>query len=132
MIAGGADVIFGVAAGGNGGVFKAAKDKGVLALGVDANQCPASPGAVLDNLEKHVDKALEKAVEGIVKGDQPQIVAYGLKEGGVGLTAFDAGLDKSQCVIASHPDVIAKVRAMAAKIESGETKLSDPMMNPKK
>ena len=127
MIAGGADIVYGVAAGGNGGVFKAAKDKGVLAIGVDANQCPSSPGAVLDNMEKHVDKALEKAVEGIVKGDQPPIVAYGLKEGGVGLTAFDPGLAKSQCEIAKHPEVIAKLKAIREKIELGEIKLSDPM-----
>ncbi|HEY1721255.1 MAG TPA: BMP family ABC transporter substrate-binding protein [Magnetospirillaceae bacterium] len=132
MIAGGADVIFGVAAGGNGGVFKAAKDRGVLAIGVDANQCPSQPGAVLDNMVKHVDKALKNAVEGMVKGGQPQIVAYGLKEGGVGLTAFDPGLAKSQCEIAKHPDVIAKVKVIADKIESGEIKLSDPMLNPKK
>ena len=127
QLAAGDDVLYAVTAGGNGGVFKAAKDKGALAIGVDANQCPGAPGTVLDNMEKHVDKALEKAVEGIVKGDQPQIVAYGLKEGGVGLTAFDPGLAKSQCEIAKHPDVVAKLKALRDKIESGEIKLSDPM-----
>jgi basic membrane protein A len=83
-------------------------------------------------MEKRVDNALEQAVEGMVKGTQPQIVAYGLKEGGVTLTSLEPGLDKSKCVIAKHPDVIAKVKAIAAKIESGEIKLSDPMLNPRK
>ena len=128
MIAGGVDVVYAVTAGGNGGVFKAAKDKGVYAIGVDVNQCPDAPGTVLDNMVKHVDNAVEKAVEGMVQGIQPQVVAYGLKEGGVGLTGLGPDVANSQCVIAKHPDVIAKLKAIEAKIESGEIKLSDPML----
>ncbi len=128
QIANGDDILYAVTAGGNGGVFKAAKDKGVLAIGVDANQCPSSPGVVLDNMVKHVDNALVKAVEGIAKGDQDHIVAYGLKEGGVGLTSLNADVAGSQCVIAKHPDVIAKLKELAGKIESGSVKLEDPMM----
>jgi basic membrane protein A len=132
MIANGVDRIYGVAAGGNGGVFKAAKDKGALVIGVDVNECPKAPGVVLDNMEKKVDTALEKAIEGIVKGDQQQIVAYGLKEGGLGLTSLDKDAATSKCEIMKFPDAIAKVKEMKAKIESGEIKLSDPMLSPKK
>ena len=135
VIAGGADRIFAVAAGGNGGVFKAAmdaKDKGILTVGVDTNQCPQAPGVVLDNMEKGVDAALVLAVEGIAKGTQEHIVAYGLKEGGVGLTSLHDDVAKSQCEIVKFPDAIAKVKDLKAKIESGEIKLADPMFNPRK
>jgi basic membrane protein A len=132
VAADGADVIYAVAAGGNGGVFKVAKDKGIMAFGIDANQCPQAPGTIIDNMQKRVDNALEKAVLGMVKGDQPQIVAYGLKEGGVTLTSLEPGADKSQCEVVKHPDVVAKIKALRAKIESGEIKLSDPMLNPRK
>jgi basic membrane protein A len=132
MIADGADRIYAAAAGGNGGVFKAAKEKGALAIGVDVNQCPQAPGAVLDNMEKRVDNALVQAVEGIVAGTQQHLVAYGLKEGGLSLTSLDDNLADSKCEIAKFPDVVKKAHEIAADIESGKITMADPMMNPRK
>lgn len=128
MLADGADRIYSAAGGGFGGIFKAAKEKGALAIGVDVNQCPLAPGAVLDNMEKRVDNALVQAVEGIVAGTQQHVVAYGLKEGGLSLTSLDEGLANSKCEIAKFPDVVKKAHDIAADIEAGKIKLEDPMM----
>ncbi len=69
MIAAGADRIMAAGAGSNGGIFKAAAAKpGVLAIGVDVNQCKQSPGQVLDNTEKGVDQAIIQAVQGLSAG----------------------------------------------------------------
>ena len=88
MVADGADRILAAGAGSNGGIFKAVQDAcGVNAFGVDVNQCPQAPGAVMDNVEKKTDVAIELAVKGIMAGTQPPIVALGLKEGGMSLTA---------------------------------------------
>jgi len=87
---------------------------------------------VLDNMEKGVDAAVGLAIEGIAKGTQDHIVAYGLKEGGVGLTSLHDDVANSKCEIVKFPDAIAKAKDLRAKIESGEIKLADPMLNPRK
>jgi basic membrane protein A len=128
MIADGADRILAAGAGSNGGVFKAVQDaSGVNAFGVDVNQCPQAPGAVMDNVEKKTDVAIELAVRGIMAGSQPPIVALGLKEGGMSLTALDPDFKDSKCTIADYPDVIAKVKALRDQIVDGSIKIADPM-----
>ena len=128
MVADGADRIFAAGAGSNGGIFAAVEDaSGVSAFGVDVNQCPEAPGAVMDNVEKKTDLAVELAVRGIMAGSQPPIVALGLKEGGMSLTALDPDVKASKCTIADYPDVIAKVKALRDRIVDGSIKIADPM-----
>src|SRR5271166_601482 len=128
MVADGADRILAAGAGSNGGIFKAVEDAhGVNAFGVDVNQCPQAPGAVLDNVEKKTDVAIELAVKGITAGSQPPIVALGLKEGGMSVTALDPDVKDSKCTIADYPDVIAKVKALRDEIVGGSIKIADPM-----
>src|SRR3984957_15626207 len=128
MVADGADRIFAAGAGSNGGIFKAVQDAGgASAFGVDVNQCPQSPGAVMDNVEKKTDVAVELAVKGIVAGAQPQIAALGLKEGGMALTGLDDNVKESKCTIADFPDAIAKVKALRDQIVSGALTIADPM-----
>lgn len=128
MIADGADRILAAAAGSNGGIFKAVQESsGVNAFGVDVNQCPQAPGAVMDNVEKKTDVAVELAVKGIEAGSQPPIVALGLKEGGMSLTSLDPDVAASKCTIANYPDVIAKVKALRDQIADGTIKIADPM-----
>ena len=129
MVADGADRILAAGAGSNGGIFKAVEDaSGVNAFGVDVNQCPQAPGAVMDNVEKKTDVAVERAVRGIMAGSQPQIATFGLKEGGMSLTALDPDVKDSKCTIADYPDVIAKVKALRDQIVDGSIKIADPMM----
>jgi len=128
MVADGADRIFAAASGSNGGIFKAVEEtSGVNAFGVDVNQCPQAPGFVMDNVEKKTDVAVELAVKGIMAGSEPPIVALGLKEGGMSLTALDPDLKDSKCTIADYPDVVAKVKALRDEIVNGSLKIADPM-----
>ncbi len=128
MVADGADRILAAGSGSNGGIFKAVEGApGVYAFGVDVNQCPQAPGAVMDNVEKKTDVAIELAVKGIMAGTQPQIVALGLKEGGMSLTALDPDVKASKCAIVDYPDVIAKVKALRDQIVNGSIKIADPM-----
>jgi basic membrane protein A len=129
MIADGADRVFAAGGGSNAGIFKAVEDApGALAVGLDANQCPQAPGWIVDSVLKKTDVAVELAVKGIVAGTQPQIVALGLKEGGMTLAGIEDDPKASQCVIADNAAVIAKVRALRDQIESGAIKIDDPMM----
>ena len=129
MLADGADRILAAGAGSNGGIFKAVQDAGnASAFGVDVNQCPQSPGAVMDNVEKKTDVAVELAIKGIVGGSQQPIAALGLKEGGMALTGLDDNVKDSKCTIANFPDAIAKVKALRDQIVSGSLTIADPMM----
>jgi len=129
MVADGADRIFAAAGGGNAGIFKAAQESpGVLTYGVDANECPQAPGAVADNVEKHTDVAVELAVKGIIAGNQPQIVALGLKEGGMSLTGLEPGVADSKCAIAGDAATIEALKKLRDQIISGEVKIADPML----
>ncbi|MCU1571466.1 MAG: hypothetical protein JWR33_2207 [Naasia sp.] len=124
---GGADYVQAAASGGNTGVFEAAEQSGFKAFGVDTNQCPESPGNVVDNAIKRVDVALLNSVGDILDGTTGGTTEYGLKEGGVGLTGLEDGVADSQCLIADHPDVIEKVSAVRDQIVSGELKVEDPL-----
>lgn len=128
LVSEGVDRVMAAGAGSNGGIFQAMKQApGAAAFGVDVNQCPQAPGLVMDNVEKRTDVAVEKGVEGIMKGTQPPQVALGLSEGGMTLTAFDPDVAKSQCLIANYPDVIEKVKALRDEIISGKIVVPDPM-----
>ncbi len=129
MLADGVDRLLAAGAGSNGGIFKAMQETpGANAFGVDVNQCPQAPDAVMDNVEKRTDVAVELAVKGIVAGSQPQIAALGLKEGGMALTGLEDNVKDSKCTIANYPDVIAKVKALRDEIVSGAITIADPMM----
>ena len=128
MISDGADRMLAAGAGSNGGIFKAVQDaQGVNAFGVDVNQCVQAPGAVMDNVMKKTDVAIELAVKGIVGGSQQPITALGLKEDGMTLVALGDNVKDSKCTIADDPDVIAKVKALRDEIVSGKLTVADPM-----
>ena len=104
----GADIVF-AAAGSTGlGVLQAAKDLGMLGIGVDSNQNGLHPGDMLTSLLKRTDVAVYQAFMGV----KPGITSLGLKEGGLDL-AFDehnAGLvtpEMRQRVDAAKADIIA-------------------------
>jgi basic membrane protein A len=129
MVAENTDRVLAAGAGSNGGIFKAMEDlPGAMAFGVDVNQCLQAPGVVMDNVEKKTDVAVELAVKGIKGGNQPQIVALGLSEGGMALTGLADNVAESKCTIADYPEVIAKVKEIRDQIVSGALKLEDPMM----
>lgn len=127
--AAGADYVYTAAAGGDFGVFEAAKEKGFKAFSVDVNHCPDVPGLIVDQSLKRVDVALGAAVDAILAGQKKTFTSLGLKEGGVSAIALDeATIADSKCLIADHPDVAAKMREVATTIADGSLKLADPMM----
>ena len=122
----GADILMAASAGGNSGVFDAAKSSGLLAFGVDTNQCPQAPGVVLDNVLKEVNVVMVSAIKKIVDGDPGGVESYGLAEKAVTLTGLRDDVAASGCVIAKHTDVINEVKKARDKIVSGEVKVDDP------
>jgi len=83
----GADVVYHAAGGTGSGVFKAAAERGRLAIGVDSDQSLDNDAshAIVASMVKHVDTAVFNATESVVddafKGGE--VTALGLEKGGV-------------------------------------------------
>lgn len=122
----GADQVMAATAGGNGGIFEAATDKGFFAYGVDVNQCPMAPGHVVDNVIKRTDVAVIDGIKSILQGGD-QITVLGLAEGGIGLTSLTPESATSQCTVADRPDVLDKVRQARQDIIDGKITIKDPL-----
>ncbi|WP_163267258.1 BMP family ABC transporter substrate-binding protein [Chelativorans alearense] len=127
MHSAGSDLIFTATSGGDFGVFEAAEQGDFLVFSVDINQCPQAPGHVVDVTLKRVDNAMLQAIGAILEGEHV-MMSLGLAEGGVSAMALEEGqLADSQCVVAEHPEVVEKMRSVAASISDGSLKLEDPM-----
>jgi basic membrane protein A and related proteins len=111
----GADIVF-AAAGSTGlGVLQAAKDLGILGIGVDSNQNGLHPGYILTSMLKRTDVAVQQAFEGV----KPGVTALGLKEG-----ALDLAYDEHNAKLVT-PQMRAKVEAAKADIIAGRIKVID-------
>lgn len=122
QIAQGADVIF-AAAGGTGiGVYQAAKDEGVYAIGVDSNQNFLQPGTMLTSMVKRVGVAAYTSWEEAQNGEwQGGIKVLDLAAGGV-----DYSLDEFNESLVSA-DVLARVDQIKADIIAGNITVHDYM-----
>ncbi|MBC7942407.1 MAG: BMP family ABC transporter substrate-binding protein [Chitinophagaceae bacterium] len=115
QVAQGADVIF-AAAGTTGlGVLQAAKDLGVLGIGVDSNQNGLHPGSILTSMLKRTDVAVYQAFKGV----RPGVTALGLKEG-----ALDLAYDEHNAKLVT-PDMRRRVDAAKAGIIGGSIQVID-------
>lgn len=86
-----ADVIFHAAGASGSGLFDAAAEKKVFAIGVDSNQNWMKPGVVLTSMLKRVDVAVFETIkQAVEKKFAPGVVRFGLKDSGV-----DWALDKN-------------------------------------
>ena len=114
QIAEGAGVVFQVAGGCGIGVIRAAAEKNVWAIGVDADQSFIDPQHVLTSATKRVDVAVYKAIQSVVTGTfKGGNVTYGLKDNGVGLGRINARVPKSE---------VAQVNKIKAQIIAGTIK----------
>ena len=127
LAAQGADQVFAVGSGSNGGVFEAATEQDFLAYGVDINECPTAPGHVVDNNLKLIDTVVEQLVDAVLDGTAESVVSFGLAEGATGVVALSDDVADSGCLIADHPDIIEEVKAASEKIISGELEIPDPL-----
>src|SRR5205807_25869 len=64
----GCDILFQVAGGSGLGYIAAAKEKGVYAIGVDADQADVAPGTVITSALKKVDQAVFQTVRAVRLG----------------------------------------------------------------
>lgn len=83
-IAAGADVLFHASGATGHGVFEAARDAHVLAIGVDSDQYDELPGTVLTSMVKRADVAVFDAIRAAAEGRfEPGMHVFGLAEDGV-------------------------------------------------
>ena len=122
----GTDQVLAAASGSNVGVFEVAGSGAFDVYGVDVNECGSAPGHVVDNVLKHVDVALDAAVGEILDGSAGGFEVYGLAEDGVGVTALEEDLAGSGCLVADHPEVVAKVQEVRQQIIDGTITVVDP------
>jgi basic membrane protein A and related proteins len=89
MVDQGADIVFHAAGLTGLGAIQAAKEQGVLAIGVDVDQNYVAPDTVLTSAEKKIPKsvflAVKEAVDGTFEGGT---TVYGLEQEAVGISAF--------------------------------------------
>jgi basic membrane protein A len=115
QVAQGVDVVFSAAGTSGLGILQAAKDAGILAIGVDSNQNPLHPGTMLTSMVKRVDLVVYQAFKGV----QPGVTALGLKEGGV-----DLAMDEHNAKLVT-PEMQGRLDAARAGIVSGRLAVSD-------
>ena len=109
----GADIVYQIAGGAGLGVIQAAQDAGVYAIGVDTDQSPIAPEAVLTSMVKRTDTAVYESVKGVVEGtlEGGATVNLDLEAGGVELGPINEAVPQ---------DYIDQVEELEVKIVSGE------------
>jgi basic membrane protein A len=81
----GADVLYHAAGASGHGVFEAAREANVWAIGVDSDQHDEMPGTVLTSMVKRGDIAVFEAIRSVVEGRfEPGVHELGLRDGAVG------------------------------------------------
>ena len=79
-----ADVIFHAAGASGSGLFDAAAEKKIYAIGVDSNQNWMKPGVVLTSMLKRVDVAVYDAIKTANENQfKAGVVRFGLKNSGI-------------------------------------------------
>ncbi|HHW56870.1 MAG TPA: BMP family ABC transporter substrate-binding protein [Clostridia bacterium] len=113
----GAEIIFQVAGGTGDGVIRAAQEKNVYAIGVDADQSYLAPDHVLTSAVKRVDVATFDIIKDTLEGKfKSGIVYFDLKNNGVGIGKVNKDVPKS---------IIDKVNQLAQDIINGKIQVSD-------
>jgi basic membrane protein A len=110
----GADVVYQAAGGSGGGVFKAAKAKGKLAIGVDSDQYntadPAVRDVIITSMLKRVDVAVYEFIKAVAASSfKAGQTIFDLKKDGVGYSTSGGKID----------DIKPKLDAYKQQIISG-------------
>ena len=130
MINEGADVLYHAAGGAGNGMFEAvAAADGVWAIGVDTDQYeslseqPDLAKTILTSSVKNCDVAIKNSIGKMLDGTAPygqqEILTYA--DGGVGLAENDYYKENMT------EEELAKVKELADKVKSGETKVVDQL-----
>ena len=87
----GADIIYHASGATGAGLFEAAGEKGIFAIGVDADQAKLFPNApILTSVVKRVDNSVFQTIEDARNDDFPggEVVEFGLDDKGISLAPF--------------------------------------------
>jgi len=115
-----ADVIFHAAGASGSGLFDAASEKKIYAIGVDSNQNWVKPGTVLTSMLKKVDVAVFETIKSVKENTyQSGINRFSLKDGGV-----DWALDDFNKKLWSQSE-IEKMNQIKKAITSGKVIVPD-------
>lgn len=119
QISNGADVIYHASGLSGLGLFEAAREKKILAIGVDMDQQKEAPGFVLTSMVKQVDQAVFQTIKDFKDNKfSGGVKTFGLKENGVGYV-YDTN---NRNLVPS--DVVSRVDSIKNKIISGEIKVA--------
>ncbi|WP_041591628.1 BMP family lipoprotein [Thermoanaerobacter mathranii] len=117
QISQGAEIIFQVAGGTGDGIIKAAQEKNVYAIGVDADQSYLAPDNILTSALKRVDVATFDIIKDTLNGNfKSGVVYFDLKNDGVGLGTVNKDVPQS---------IVDKVNQLAQDIKDGKITVSD-------
>jgi basic membrane protein A len=117
-IAEGADVLYHAAGATGHGVFEAAKENRVWAIGVDADQYDEMPGTVLTSMIKRGDIAVLEAIRAVVEHRfEPGVRELGLRDGAVGYVRDGAH------AAAIPDDVKRRVDALRGAVVEGKLRV---------
>ncbi|MFF2484408.1 BMP family protein [Paenibacillus sp. NPDC058071] len=121
-----ADIVAGMAAIGDLGVFEAAKEKGLYAFGQDIDRTVLDPEHIVLSQLKGTDAVAYETVKAFVSGDFAFNVSdYGLKESGVGLTFVTRDSESPLSPFVGQ-ETVDKVKAIAEDIISGAIVVKKP------
>jgi len=87
----GADIIYHASGNTGAGLFEAASDEKIFAIGVDLDQAKLFPkDPILTSVVKRVDNSVYQTIDDVSKGEEPKgtTVDRGLKEKGISLAPF--------------------------------------------
>ncbi len=116
----GADIIFHAAGKTGDGVFAAARQRGMRAIGVDSDQFEAAPCCIVTSMVKRVDVAVVDVIKDIIAGKfHGGILELGLAEHGVGFVTDE----RNKALL--PPDVVARAHAIEAEIIAGKIEVPD-------
>ncbi len=116
----GADIVFGAAGASGRGLFDAAEEKKLFAIGVDSNQNWIKPGLVLTSMLKRVDVAVYNTCRDAQSGK----FTAGLQRFGLSNEGVDFALDANNEKLLDKA-TLEKVRALKADIISGKVIVPD-------
>lgn len=115
QISSGADVIYHASGTTGHGVFEAARDMGIVAIGVDSDQHDEMPGTVVTSMIKRVDVAVFDTIAAAGEGRfAPGMVSFGVAENGVGYVS------EGPHATAITPRIRQRVAALREQIKNRE------------
>ena len=113
-----ADVIFQIASAAGDGVFEAAKERGIYAIGVDSDQKYISPEVIICSMKKEVGNSIYDAVKALLEGDDSKWGSTWVADMSNGYVGIGYGEEGSTQQVSD--EIKAAVEEMEQKIISGE------------